>query len=431
MISTGARRYALGLLVVVYTFNFIDRQILAILLEPIQAEFGVGDTVLGFLAGTAFALFYATLGIPISLLADRWNRRNLIAVSLALWSGMTALSGVAANIVQLALARIGVGIGEAGCSPAAHSMIADYYPPEQRSSAMGIYTLGISAGIMIAFLTGGWVAENIGWRAAFLIVGLPGVALAVLFRLTVSEPPRGMSEARDDSAERPGILDVARFLLARRSFLFLSLGAGTASFAGYAVANFFPLFLARSHGMSPATIGVYLGLVLGIAGGLGFAGGGWMADRLARRSQRFALLGVAAAMLVSAAINAPVLLAAERSTVLALFGIAVITSNVYLATTFAQVQGLVDLRMRGVASALMLFILNIVGLGLGPQTAGILSDLLRETAGAESMRYALLAITSVAYPASALCYFIASRSIDADLGRARQPVAQPKPVQVS
>ena len=152
-ISIAARRYTLGVLVVVYTFNFIDRQILAILLPAIRVEFGVDDWVLGFLAGSAFALFYATLGIPIALLGDRWNRRNLIAIAVAIWSAMTALSGVAANIVHLALARIGVGIGEAGCSPPAHSMISDLYPPEQRSTAMGIFTLGISIGIMLAYLS--------------------------------------------------------------------------------------------------------------------------------------------------------------------------------------------------------------------------------------------------------------------------------------
>ena len=180
VISTAARRYALAVLAVVYMFNFIDRQILAILLPAIRDEFLVSDTILGLLAGTAFALFYATLGVPIALLADRWNRRNLIALALAVWSGMTALSGLAANIWHLALARIGVGIGEAGCSPPAHSMIADLYPPEQRSTAMGFYTLGISAGIMIAYLAGGWVAQNIGWREAFLIVGVPGEMAAEL-----------------------------------------------------------------------------------------------------------------------------------------------------------------------------------------------------------------------------------------------------------
>lgn len=280
------RRYVLGLLVVVYTFNFIDRQILAILLPAIKAEFGVTDTILGFLAGSAFALFYATLGVPIALLADRWNRRNLIALALAIWSGMTALSGVAANIVHLALARIGVGIGEAGCSPPAHSIISDLYGPEERSTAMGIFTLGISAGIMIAYLAGGWVAENIGWREAFLIVGLPGLVLALLVRFTVREPVRGQSDGKLDSTARPGIVDVARFLLRRKSFLHLAVGSGLASFIGYAVISFFPTFLFRSHGMNLSEIGVWLGIILGTAGGLGFAGGGYVADKLGRRGQR-------------------------------------------------------------------------------------------------------------------------------------------------
>ena len=257
-ISRSARRYALGILVVVYTFNFIDRQILAILLPAIKAEFLVDDWVLGFLAGFAFALFYATLGIPIATLADRWNRRNLIAIAVAIWSLMTALSGAAGNIVHLALARIGVGIGEAGCSPAAHSLIADYYPPNQRSTAMGIYSLGISLGIMTAYLAGGWVAQNIGWRAAFLIVGLPGLILAIVVRFTMQEPPRGMSEGKIDSDSRPDVLTVTRYLLRRKSFIHLAMGAGLASFVAYSIITFFPSFLIRSHGMGLVEIGVYL-----------------------------------------------------------------------------------------------------------------------------------------------------------------------------
>ncbi len=421
-VSASARRYALGVLVVVYTFNFVDRQILAILLPAIKAEFGVGDAVLGFLAGTAFALFYATLGVPIALLADRWNRRNLIALSLTLWSGMTALSGFAGNIVQLALARIGVGVGEAGCSPAAHSMIADYYPPEQRASAMGIFTLGISAGIMLAYLTGGWVVQNIGWREAFLIVGVPGLLLALLMRLTVREPPRGMSESRADSGARPSISQVARFLFRRRSFVLISVGSGMASLGGYAVANFFPSYLVRSFGMSPADIGVYLGLVLGIAGGLGFAGGGYVADRLGRRGQRVALVGVAIALFAGWLFTVPVFLSDSRVLVLSLFVVPAVFSNFYLATTFALTQGLVGLRMRGVASALMLFILNIIGLGLGPQLTGILSDALGASFGADSMRYALLIVTSSAYPLAVLSFALASRSIDTDLARAEEAI---------
>lgn len=417
-ISVPARRYVLGLLVAVYTFNFIDRQILAILLPSIQAEFGLSDTVLGFLAGSAFALFYATLGVPIALLADRWNRRNLIALALAIWSGMTAISGVAANVTQLALARIGVGIGEAGCSPPAHSMIADLYGPRERSTAMGIFTLGISAGIMFAYLAGGWVVDNIGWREAFFIVGVPGLVLALLVRFTVDEPRRGLSEGKVDRDERPGIIDVARFLLARRSFIHLALGSGLASFNGYAVISFFPIFLYRTHGMDLSAIGVWLGLILGIAGGIGFAGGGWVADRLGRRGSRYSLLGVAGATMAGWLFHCLVLLAGDEYWALRLFIVPAIFANFYLATTFAQVQGLVALRMRAVASALLLFILNIIGLGLGPQLAGTLSDLLAPSLAFESMRYSLLIVGAVILPWSALHFVLAARHIEGDLARA-------------
>ena len=420
-VSSTARRYALGVLVVVYTFNFIDRQILAILLPSIKAEFGVGDGMLGFLAGTAFAVFYATLGLPIALLADRWNRRNLIAVSLALWSGMTALSGIASNVGQLALARIGVGVGEAGCSPAAHSMIADYYPPEQRASAMGIFSLGISAGIMIAFLAGGWVAQNVGWRQAFLLVGLPGVALSLVLWATVKEPARGLSEGRSDRKEQPAFMFVVRFLLARRAFIFLSVGAGLASFGGYAVANLFPLYLIRSHGMSQSEVGVYLGLVLGLAGGLGFAGGGFFADRMGRYGQRVALRAVAGAVLFAWLFLFPVFLSASLVAVMVLFVVPAVFSNFYLATTFAQTQGFVPLRMRAVASALMLFILNIIGLGLGPWVTGMLSDLFAGRFGSESMRYALLLVCGTVYPLSALSFLLAANTIETDLSRRDEP----------
>jgi len=410
----------LAVLVVVYTFNFIDRQILSILLPAIKSEFVLNDWVLGFISGSAFALFYATLGIPIALIADRWNRRNLIALSLLIWSCMTALSGAAANITQLTLARIGVGVGEAGCSPPAHSIISDYYPPEQRSAAMGIYSLGISAGIMIAYLAGGWVVQNIGWREALLIVGLPGILLAVIVRFTVKEPSRGMSEGLTDDGERASVLTVARLLASRKSFLHMSLGAGLASFGGYAVANFFPSFLVRSHGMNPAEIGVYLGLILGIAGGLGFAGGGYVADHLGRRRQRLALWGVSAAMLLGWLFLFPIYLSDNTSLIIALFVVPSIFSNFYLATTFAQTQGLVGLRMRGVAAALVLFIINIIGLGLGPLVTGILSDFLVADFAHDSMRYALLIVGGVVGPWSAIHYYLAGRSIEADLAQAAQ-----------
>jgi MFS family permease len=282
---------------------------------------------------------------------------------------------------------------------------------------MGIFTLGISGGIMIAYLAGGWVADNIGWREAFLIVGLPGLVLALLVRFTIVEPVRGQSDGKKDSAARPGIFAVARFLLGRKSFLHLAMGSGLASFIGYAVISFFPTFLFRSHGMNLSEIGVWLGIILGTAGGLGFAGGGWVADRLGRRGQRAALWGVTAATLLAWLFHFPVFLVGNPYLALALFVVPAVFANFYLATTFAQIQGLVGLRMRAVASALLLFILNSVGLGLGPLFAGVLSDMLEGSFGGDSMRYSLLFIAVFIGPWSAFHYFAAGRHIEADLAR--------------
>jgi predicted MFS family arabinose efflux permease len=416
-LSHSARRYALVLIATVYVFNFIDRQILAILLPAIKAEFRVEDWVLGFLAGPAFALFYVTLGIPIAVLADRWNRRNLIAIALTAWSAMTALSGMAANIIQLSLARIGVGVGEAGFAPPAHSMIADMYPPERRSMAMGIFTLGISLGIMIAYLGGGWMAQNIGWRQAFLIVGIPGLLLALLFRTTVAEPPRGMSEGIVDSGKRHTVLEVARYLLDRKSFIHMSLGAGLASFTAYAVLSFFPSFLERSHGMDLQEIGAYLGLIIGISTGIGFVGGGYIADRVGVSSRRYSLWIMAAAMLLGWVFVFPLYLVTDPYVVMAIFFVPSLLNNMYLATTFAQTQSLVGVRMRSVASSLLLFVINALGLGLGPLIAGWLSDGLAASAGNESLRYSLLIIGAVTGPWIAFHFYAAGRHIEGDLAR--------------
>lgn len=420
--SSGAlgRRYAMAVLAIVYMFNFVDRQILSILLPAIREEFQVGDTVLGFLAGTAFALFYITLGIPIAQLADRVNRRNLLAVAIAIWSGMTALSGVAANIWQLTLARVGVGVGEAGCSPPAHSMIADYYPPGQRSTAMGVYTLGISAGVMLAYLAGGWVVENIGWREAFYIVGIPGLLLAVVVRFTVHEPERGASEKRVDSGVRPSLAEVLRFLVSRPSFLHMGIAAGLTSFVGYAVINFMPSFINRSFGTGLAQIGLWLGLILGIAGGIGFLAGGYIADRIGHGSQRRAFNFLSASSLVTLVFFCFVFSAQSLGLCLLMFVVPNIIGNFYLAPVLAQAQSLVSLRMRAVASALILLEINTIGLATGPLLTGMLSDAIAPRYGVESMRYSLLIVCCVILPWASWHFFRAGRSIEADLARATE-----------
>jgi MFS family permease len=419
-LTPAARRYALAILTIVYMFNFIDRQILAILMPAIRIEFDVSDTMLGFLAGPAFVIFYVTLGVPIARYADRANRRNLVALALAVWSGMTALSGIAQNIWHLTLARIGVGVGEAGCSPPAHSMIADYYPPERRATAMGIYTLGISAGIALAYLAGGWVAENIGWRETFFIVGVPGVVLAIVVRLTVVEPRRGASESRVDSGRRHRMREVMAFMLRRRSALHMGVAAGLSAFVGYAVANWMPSFLNRSFDMGYASIGFWLGIIIGIFGGMGFFFGGYIADRIGKHIQRRAFLFLSIAMLMTAAANAAVFLASSIAWCLALFIVPTVVSNFYLAPVLAQAQSLVSLRMRAVASSLILLVINTIGLGLGPLITGWLSDRLAPCVGDDSLRYSLLIVSIVILPWAGWHYYCAGQTIEADLSRANE-----------
>lgn len=415
--NESTRRYVLGTLVVVYTFNFIDRQILSILLEPIKAELGLSDTQLGLLSGFAFAAFYATLGIPIARLADRGNRRNLIAAALTVWSGFTALSGLANNFWHLLVARIGVGVGEAGCSPPAHAMISDYYPVERRATALGIYSLGIPVGILFGFLAGGWINEFFGWRMAFFVVGVPGLVLALIVRFSISEPPRGMAEGRTDSAELPSIRDTFGLLMQRRAFRHLAFGAALTAFVGYSYITWVPSFLIRSHGMTTGEAGTWLGLILGIPGGIGIALGGYLADRLGGRDTRWYLWVVAVALLAGVPFAVGVFLADSATVALALLSVPILLGNFYQATTFSQTQGLVGLRMRAVAAGVLLFIINIIGLGVGPQTVGILSDLLSAAHGVESLRYALLIVSFVNIWA-ALHYFLGGRHLAADLARA-------------
>ena len=412
--SPAVRNYALGVLVVVYTFNFIDRQILSILLEPIKQDLGLSDSALGMLTGFAFALFYATLGIPIARFADRSNRRNLIAWALAIWSAMTAVSGLAQNFWHLLLARIGVGVGEAGCSPPAHSMLADYFPTENRATALGIYSLGIPFGILFGFIAGGWLNEFFGWRVAFFIVGVPGLLLAILVRFTLQEPPRGMAEGRVADEEQPTIMETFRFLWSKRSFRHMAVGGGLTAFVGYGVITWVPSFLIRSYGMNTGDVGTYLGLILGIPGGIGIALGGYLADRYGARDTRWYLWIVSVALIASTPLFFGVYLSNTAFASLMFLILPILLGNFYQATTFSQTQGLVSLRMRSVAAAVLLFILNMIGLGAGPQAVGILSDILQPSYGDESLRYALLILSTVQIWA-AYHYYQAGKSLKDDL----------------
>ncbi len=410
----NARHYALAVLVVIYTFNFIDRQILSILLEPIKSELGLSDTQMGMLTGFAFAAFYATLGIPIARYADRNNRRNLIVAALSVWSFFTAISGLAMNFWQMLAARIGVGVGEAGCSPPAHSMIADYYPAEQRATALGIYALGIPFGIMFGLFAGGWINEFFGWRTAFFVVGVPGLLLAIIARFALAEPPRGMAEGRTDTVTQPGVSETLSYLWQKKSFRHMSFAAALTAFVGYGFIVWTPAFLIRSFGMSTGEVGTWFGLLLGVPGGLGIVVGGYLADRFGARDPKWYLWTTAIALLVIVPLNIVAYLATSSTMALLTLIIPVFLGNFYQATTFSQTQGISALRMRAVAAGILLFIINIIGLGLGPQLVGILSDLLSESYRHESLRYALLICTTVNAWA-AFHYFIAGRHLKNDL----------------
>ena len=412
--SQSVRNYALGILVIVYTFNFIDRNILSILLQSIKTDLNLSDTSLGLLSGFAFAAFYATLGIPIAKYADRGNRRNLISISLAVWSLMTAISGLAQNFLHLLLARIGVGIGEAGCSPPAHSMISDYFPANKRSTALGIYSLGIPFGIMFGLFAGGWIDEMFGWRAAFFIVGVPGILIAILFRFTVKEPIRGQAEGKVASENQPTIYETISYLLRKKSFRHLAFAASLAAFVGYGGINWLPSFFQRSYGMPSSDVGWYLGLILGLPGGLGIFLGGYLSDYFGSKDVRWSLWIAAIAMGVTAPLYYLVYMSPTANTSLLWLIIPVALGNFYQAATFSQTQGVVELKMRSVAASIFFFIINIIGLGFGSSAVGIVSDILQSEYGKESLRYSLLIFASLKIWC-AFHYYMAGRYLKDDL----------------
>ncbi len=415
--TKGYTQYVLGVLVMVYVFNFVDRQILAILAESIKTDLGLSDTQIGALSGVAFGIFYATLGIPIARLADKYSRVNIISICLAIWSLMTALSGLAGNFWHLLAARIGVGIGEAGGSPPSHSLIADYFPTDARASALGIYALGIPIGILFGNLAGGWINEFFGWRSAFLLVGIPGILLALLLKFTVKEPPRGYSEGKTQTKDQVPFSQVLKTMWGFKSFRHLSLGAATQAFVGYGAIAWMPPFLIRTHDMSTGEVGTALGLIIGIAGGLGTFLGGFLADRLGKRDRRWYMWIPAFGFLIAVPFSIGVYLVGGLYAALAFYIIPAFTVNLYTGPTFGITQSLAPLVMRSAASALLLFIINIIGLVFGPTTVGLLSDLFQSTLAmdsTESLKWALFACAFV-YLISFVNYMMAGKTIREDL----------------
>ena len=389
----GSVRVTLWILLIVYIFNFIDRQIVNILAEPIRLELGLSDTQIGLMTGLAFALFYTILGLPIARFSDRptTHRPKLIAAALATWSAMTALCGMAQNFVQLLLARIGVGIGEAGCTPPAHSLIADMVEPKKRSSALAFYALGIPVGTLLGMMIGGLLADFVGWRRAFFIVGVPGVLLAIVVAWVLKEPRRHLTQAQaaSNAQQTMPLGQAVRSVMGSRAFVLLLVAGSAAAFLAYGKTTWTTIFFQRTHGLTPGEVGFWFGVVNGAAGIAGTFLGGWLADRYGAENRRHVLTAPAVGM----ALAVPLAFLAYRADnwlfALTLLFLPTLFNSLYYGPTYSAARGLVPLRARAIAAAVLLFFQNLIGLGLGPLFFGMLSDWLRPEFGEESVRYVL------------------------------------------
>lgn len=418
--SNRARYYALVILTIVYAFNFIDRQLLAILQESVKAELDLSDGQLGLLAGFAFALFYVTAGIPIARFADRSNRRNIVAAAVFTWSFMTAISGFVQNYTQLLLARIGVGIGEAGGSPPSHSIISDIFPPEKRASALGFYSMGVSFGILFGFLFGGWLNEYFGWRTAFLVVGAPGILLAIIVRWTMAEPIRGLADKQTVVEDAPPFMQVMHTLWRRRSFRHMAFGASLNAFCGYSISSWTASFMIRTHEMSTGELGTWLALITGLGGAIGVFFGGMLADSLAPKDKRWYMWVPTIAGVIMVPFIALVYVVPGPYMALLLAVVPGVLSNVYLGNTIATTHNLVSQRSRALASAILFLILNIIGLGMGPTFIGMLSDALQPQFAEDSLRWAMFYVLPAIMAWSTLHFFLAARHLTGDLKAAAE-----------
>ena len=392
--------FAAVMLAVIYTFNFLDRQFLAVLAQPVKVDLHLSDTQMGALTGLAFALFYTVFGIPVAALADRYNRIRIIAAACVLWSLFSAACGLATNFTTLALARVGVGVGEAGGSPPSYSVVSDYFPPEKRGLGLAIYSLGVPFGTMFGAASGGWIAAHYGWRAAFFAVGSCGVVLVPLLLLTVREPKRGQfdvitPEPADSPASHTASLGMFNTLgLFIRTPKLMATAAATAvtSFVGYGLLNWMPSFLIREKGMNLEQIALYYGLLLGLCMAIGTWASGFIVDKVgAGRPALYALVpGVAT--LLSLPFFIGVLLAPNWPIALVLLIGPAVLNIAYLAPSLAVIQNAVRSERRGTAGAFLLFILNLVGLGGGPLFVGFMSDHFKAAGAAHALTIALMTL---------------------------------------
>jgi predicted MFS family arabinose efflux permease len=421
------RNYVLFMLVLVNTINFVDRTAISVLSPSIQAEFGVSNTVVGAVMGTAFTIFYATLAFPIARLIDRRRRNALLALVLAIWSGMTALCGAAVNIVMLFLFRVGVGIGEAGAGPASHSLIADYFRKEDRPATIGFFSLGVPLGNFLGIVLGGLLIGWIGWRWTFVALGAPGVLLALIVWATVREPIRGgLDDAADAAALRPNedipVWEGIKSLWARPTFRVMSYSGALSALCGYGMNLWMPAFLQRVHDLTAAQYSVPLGTAIGVGGGLGAMLGGVITARAAIRNPRAFLTLPALNMVVFAAAIVVVVSTSSLFVLYSAVFVAAFTQFYLMGPYFAVVQRLAALKGRAVATAFFFFVLAMVGIGFGPLYIGIMNDVIALWFGdAEGLRWALATLPVISVIAAVIA-FRGRAAIDRDADRIGGPI---------
>lgn len=394
--ASGYRYLVVWILVGVYTLNFLDRQLVSILAEPIRKDLKLTDTELGMLGGIYFAAFYTFFGIPVGWLADRAKRIWIMSGACALWSLFTMGSGAAANFVQLAIMRMGVGIGEAGGSPPSYSLISDYFPAKERGTGLAIYSLGVPLGSMLGAALGGGIAAKFGWRAAFYAVGAPGVLMALVMLLVIKEPKRGgldaLSDGQAEHAPPPPLLAAVGSYFADRTLLLVALSSGLSAFVGYAALNWNAPFLMRVKGMSLGQVAAYYSLVLGITGVIGTFAAGWIADKLGHRDRRWYAWLPAVTFTLTIPFWLGILWAPTWQLALVFIAGPALLNNMYLAPALAVVQNAVPPARRTISGATLLFVLNLVGLGGGPVFVGRISDLAKPTYGDHSLAIGFAAL---------------------------------------
>ncbi|PHR62469.1 MAG: MFS transporter [Robiginitomaculum sp.] len=412
--SSGYRTLVLGTLTVIYTFSFVDRLVFSILQEDIKADLGLSDLQVGMVSGLAFALFYALMGLPIAWAADRYNRVNIITASLALWSVFTVACGAAGSFWQLFLARVGVGFGEAGCTPPSHSLLSDYYQPEERAGALAIYSLGIPIGALIGLVAGGWLVQTFNWQTAFLVVGLPGVFVAIIARMWLKEPKRGQLEKMP--VKSMAMAEVIGELRGKTTFWWIAFASSVLSFGGYALNAWMVPHFERTFELSKIEVAISFGMAGLIPTMLGTYFGGWITDRLGRRDIRW--YGWVPA--IAALVMGPTFFLALQMTriefLLMIWLVPAFAAGVWFAPASAMVQNIVAPGMRAIAVAVSLFISNMIGLGLGPMMTGAISAHLTLPDGsnqAAALQSALSIIVWI-YPIGAIFYFLAMRTLPRD-----------------